>query len=388
MSEEQEHREQPYRLYGAYASLYTGKTRSYLRKKGILFEEHLPCTPHFRQHVTPHVGNKRIPMLEAPDGSIVQDSTEIFDFIEARHPHPSALPPGPRQRLTVHLFELFADVLTRLAWHFRWNFPEENLHFVVRDFGRSFKPQGSDAELDRYGRVIADQMEGKRPSMGITAELFPVFDAIYDDLLDCLEAHFTSYPYLLGGLPSAADFALMGPLFAHLGRDPYPLQLMQRRAPRVFRWVEHMNTPEIRMPEFSDWPQAWLADDEVPLEVVALLAMLIRDFGSLYPATAGLYNQWAAKHLDLPAGCPVSAQGEDQPSMGPVVIEVRGHQHICASAPHGLWILQRSLTHLEALGQSDRRVCDAFAAELGARELLDITLMRRLTRTNYRLAVG
>jgi len=39
----------PYRLYGAHASLYTGKTRSYLRKKGVPFEELLPCTPHFRR---------------------------------------------------------------------------------------------------------------------------------------------------------------------------------------------------------------------------------------------------------------------------------------------------------------------------------------------------
>ena len=67
----------------------------------------------------------------------------------------------------------------------------------------------------------------------------------------------------------------MAPLFAHLGRDPYPLHIKQQRAPRVFRWVEHMNTPEIRMPEFPDFPQSYLNDDEVPLQVVSLLRLLI-----------------------------------------------------------------------------------------------------------------
>lgn len=388
MTDQHEEAERPYRLYGAYASLYTGKTRSYLRKKGIPFEECLPCTPHFRRHVTPHVGNKRIPMLEAPDGTIVQDSTEIFDFIEARHPLPPALPTGPRQRLIAHLFELFADALTPLAWHFRWHFPEENLHFVVRDFGRSFRPQGSDAELERYGRVIADQMEGKGHSIGITPDLFPALDAIYREVLDHLEAHFTHYPYLLGGLPCAADFALMGPLFAHLGRDPYPLHVMQRRAPRVFRWVEHMNTPELRMPEFSDLPQAWLAEDAVPQDVVALLAMLIRDFGPLYPASAKLYNQWVAEHPDLAEDSPVSERGEAQPSLGPVELNLRGEPYTCASAPHGLWILQRSLDHLAALGADDKEACVELAATLGATQLLDVVLSRRLKRASYRLAVG
>lgn len=378
----------PYRLYGAYASLYTGKTRSYLRKKGVPFEEYLPSNPHFRQHVTPHVGNKRIPMLEAPDGTILQDSTDIFDFVESRHPEPPGLPSTPRQRLAAHLFELLADGLSRLAWHFRWHFPAENLHFVVRDFGRSFRPQGNDAELERYGRIIADQMEGKGPMMGLTPDLFPTLDTIYHELLDTLEAHFTDHPYLLGGLPCAADFALMGPMFAHLGRDPYPLHVMQRRAPRVFRWVEHMNTPELRMPEFSDTPLEFLAGDAVPPRIVDLLRMLVRDFGPLYPASATRYADWVARNQDRAPGTPLSDQGEVQPSLGPVHLELRGHPYTCGSNPHGLWLLQRALDHYAALGPQDQRACDPLIAETGADLVMRVHIARRLIRANYRLAVG
>ena len=212
---------EPYRLYGSYASLWTGKTRSYLRKKGIPFVEYLPSTPHFREHVTPHVGNKRIPMLEAPDGTIIQDSTEIFDYLEARFPEPPAIPPLPRQRLVAHLLEVFAaELLGKVAWHFRWRFPEENKRFVTMDFGRSFRPQGTDEELMHYGGIIAKRMDGHAAAIGLSSEHYPALDEIYYEVLDILEAHFRTQPYLLGGLPCAGDFALMAPLFAHHGRDP------------------------------------------------------------------------------------------------------------------------------------------------------------------------
>jgi len=53
------------------------------------------------------------------------------------------------------ILKLIGGEEERFAWHYRWNFPE-NLAFVTKDFGRSFKPQGSDADLQRYGDIIAD----------------------------------------------------------------------------------------------------------------------------------------------------------------------------------------------------------------------------------------
>ena len=86
----------PYILYGAYASYYTAKSRAYLRKKGIPFEERLPSDPQFRSWL-PEIGHPKIPQMLTPEGEVIQDTVEIVDYLESRFqslpaflPHPSS----------------------------------------------------------------------------------------------------------------------------------------------------------------------------------------------------------------------------------------------------------------------------------------------------------
>jgi glutathione S-transferase len=373
-----------YTLYGSHASYYTGKTRSYLRKKGIPFVERLPSSRRFREYVRPTSGSHRIPQLEAPDGTVVQDSTEIFDFLEARFPEPPALPPGPRQRLVAHLLELLAgEGLGQIAWHYRWNFPEENEHFVVRDFGRSFRPQGTDAELEHYGRLIAARMLSKGRSMP-PPEVYAAMESDYLEVLAALEAHFTHHPYLLGGLPSAGDFALIGPLFAHLGRDPKPARMMQQHAPRVFRWVEHMNTPEIQSPEFPENPMDYLPDDAVPETLLPFLRLALAKSGPGLAASAEAYREWTRQHADRAAGSLVSEE-IDQPT---IAVRLRGREQEAIANVHALWIFQRALDWYRGLDGAARASCDALMKECGGESLVAIELSRPLTRVHNRLALG
>lgn len=379
--------DRPYILYGAYASYYTGKTRSYLRKKSIPFIERLPSHKHFRETVSPAAQSKRIPILETPDGAAIQDTTEIFEYLEPKFPAPSALPPGPRQRLAAYLIDLFASENMKIAWHYRWNF-SQNLPFVTRDFGRTFKPQGSDEDLQHYGEIIARQMDGHRANTGLTPDMFGALEQIYFDLLSTLERHFTRHPYLFGGLPSVGDFGLMGPLFAHLGRDPYPLNLMQSHAVRVFRWIEHMNTPEIQSPEFAETPMEYLAHDAVPETVSELLRQFTTDYTPVYSASANLYNDWARRNVARPPGTIISEEDRDQPTLGRITVSLRGHTMTPASQIHSLWLLQRTLNWLARIDPQAKAACEAYAAECGAAELLSIKLVRPLTRSRNRLAVG
>ncbi|MCZ6640690.1 MAG: glutathione S-transferase family protein, partial [Gammaproteobacteria bacterium] len=279
----------PYTLYGSYASYYTAKTRSYLRKKGIPFVERLPSDPRFREKVRPTSGSHRIPQLLTPEGTVIQDSVEIQDILEARFPEFPAIPVTPCQRVFVHLMELLAsEGLVQLAWMHRWLF-EDNLKFVKMEFGRSFRPQGNDEELMKYGNVIADRMM-RHGLPEATPALKAKLDQQYLHLLSLFETHLILHPYFLGGHPSAADYAIMGAMHAHLGRDPVGLGMMQQHAPRVFRWVEHMIVPEIQSPEFFDRPVIFEPDDKVPETALEILYYLANEFGEKFLLGAKAFN--------------------------------------------------------------------------------------------------
>ena len=87
-----------------------------------------------------------------PDSEVIQDTVEIVDYLEPRFRSLPAFPATPKQRVFAHLMELLAsEGLLHLAWLHRW-LHEDNYFFVEMDFGRSFSPQGSDAELMKYGQ--------------------------------------------------------------------------------------------------------------------------------------------------------------------------------------------------------------------------------------------
>ena len=194
-------------------------------------------------------------------------------------------------------------------------------------------------------------------------------------------------PYLFGGLPSIADHVLMGPFFAHLARDPEPARRMKRRAPRVFRWTEHMNTPELQSPEFADFPTTYLAEDEVPDTVVSLLQLCLSDCETHLLRSAELYDDWAAAHAEAPPGTLVSPRGVDEPSVGRFEGRLRGVALAMEAAVYPLWVLQRALDWFHTLGEADQRAGRELLAACGGEALLDITLRRRLTRAGSRMAL-
>ena len=59
--------------------------------------------------LVPQTGTNQIPQVRLPDGTFVEDTSEIIDVLEALHPSSSAIPEGPRQRLVAYLVEFLAD---------------------------------------------------------------------------------------------------------------------------------------------------------------------------------------------------------------------------------------------------------------------------------------
>ena len=373
-----------YILYGSYASYYTAKSRAYLRKKGIGFVERLPSDPLFRSKVRPSSGSHRIPQLLTPEGEVIQDSVEMLDYLEARFPERPAFPSTAQQRTFVHLMELLgSEGLVQLAWLHRWMF-EANQDFVKMDFGRSFKPQGDDDELLKYGSLIADRMM----SYGLpesTPESRAALDETYLGLLHCFEQHLTRFPYFLGGHPSAADYAVMGAMHAHLGRDPAGLRLMQNNAPRTFRWVEHMMVPEVQSPEFFDAPVEYLTADQVPDTALQILRYIAEEFGEQFVLGAKAFNQ-AMQRISAGSGYEL-APDQDQPKLTAEELLHNGKAVTHSTNLYAEWLGQRARCYFQAQSDDQQLAIETLFDSVQLSALLHEPVRYKLTRVNNRLVI-
>ncbi|HVV91448.1 MAG TPA: glutathione S-transferase family protein, partial [Solirubrobacterales bacterium] len=255
----------PYLLYGMPASLYTAKARSYLRKRGVGHVELAAGDPRYTDRVMPAIGRWIIPVLETPSGDLIQDTTEIVDHLEEHLPEPPGVyPETPLQRCVAHVLELFGgEGLLRPAMHYRWDFDEANLAFLAHDFGLALAPGGGAEERRRAFEGAEALMRRATRSVGVTAETAAIVEESYEEFLRLLDSHLATAPYLLGGRPTIADLGFIGPLHAHLARDPYPSALMKRMAGNVWRWVERMNAPVDDTGEYLDLSPALFSDDSV-----------------------------------------------------------------------------------------------------------------------------
>lgn len=239
-------------LWGAPGSGFSGRTRSYLIKKGIPFQQIFPGHPRFQQEIVPLIGYFVMPVMELRDSTLIQDSTDTLVHFEAQHPQNPLIPTSPRQRAIAWLLSFFgSEMVIKIGMHYRWNYLEDDRPFTEATFGHFFS---SHRDMDLQRKDIAPIMSyfGKfLEDLAITKETIPAIEASYLALLDVLNTHFLQWPYLLGGRPSPADFGLMVLLYAHLSRDPYSSQVMKLHAPQVFRWTERMNEAGIVDGEFG-----------------------------------------------------------------------------------------------------------------------------------------
>ncbi|MDO8410205.1 MAG: glutathione S-transferase family protein [Phenylobacterium sp.] len=346
----------PYILYGLPHSLYTGPARAYLRKQGITFAERSPRAPEYRAQVMPAIGRSIIPVLVTPQGEIVQDSVDIIDHFERVGPALSAYPESPRQRFLAHLFQLFGSQgLLRTAMHYRWSYYDVQAAFLDHAFGVS-------GAQDDPSRGAMRKMQSYLPGLGVRPDTIPLIEQGYGDLLAALEAHLSVHPYLFGGRPSIGDYGLFGPLFAHLGRDPVPADLMKRLAPAVFRWIERLHAPDLDIPDMPE-AEGWLAGDAALDTLEGLVAEMGAEMGAeLGAKLAALEDHY--QRLAPVDGDPVSAKPH-QRTIGQAAGRYRGVPDEVGVQPYLLYMVQRTEAALGALSAEDRRWADDLLARNG-----------------------
>jgi len=380
-----------YILWGGALSYYTGKARSYLIKKRIPYREVFPTHPVFQTKVLPALGFFVVPVLEAPDGSIIQDTSDIIEHLEARFPEPCLNPSTPVQRAVASLIGAFgSEGLLKPGMHYRWSYLAQQENFLRAEFGRCASASRDRAQRDQAAAPYMQAMQAHLPRLGIDSETIPAIERAYEDLLDILDALFLMHPYVLGGRPSDADFGLMAPMFAHLARDPYPSGLMKSRAPNVFRWTERMNLTDICDGEFAEMDACYPPDDAISETVESLLAHIFKDWGPELLANVEQYNTWIAANPSLKSGDLVSAKRERHlhPSLGEISFTLRGRTIRSAGAPHALWHFHKALKRARALTGAAKAQFDTLIQRTGGERVMAITLARPLKRENYVLVVG
>lgn len=357
-------------LYAISHSLYSGRARSYLIKRGIEFRELSSGHESFKADVLPAAKRATIPTLVTPAGEVIRDGALIIEHFERAHGRPCR-PAGPRQQVLSALFDVIgSDGLLRPAMHYRWNFPEENLDFIRYHF---FHSQRDKPGRDEKTARMMERMRYAAMVFGVVEESTALVEQLYVEYLDALNAHFEHCPYLLGWRPCVGDFGLLAPMYAHLGRDPAPARLMQQRAVRVYRWVERMNRRDQDAPEYFNAGTDFLDDDEIPATLLAVLRVLAEDFVPETRAAADCINAWLAEAAPA-SGAPASLRlGE---AGGSATFTVRGQQISAVAQPYRFYLLQRVQDTVAGLAAPDQARVRAMLEDCGMAALLTIKLER------------
>lgn len=360
----------PHILYAAPLSLYSGKARAYLDWKGVEYHEVLATSDVYQSVIIPNIGRPVIPVVKTAAGDIIQDTTAIIDHFEATADGPSVYPETPRQNLAALLLECFGDEwLVIPAMHYRWNYNED---WVYGEFGTVAAPDAEPDAQYEAGKAHGAQFRGFVPMLGINEATIPAIEASYKALLADLEAHFAQHPFLLGTRPSIGDLGLIGPLYAHLYRDPASGEIMERLAPRVAAWVRRM--VDVEEPQSGEF----LPDDAIPATLLPILSRMMREQIPHLANVSTMLGEWA------------SANGDREPprALGMADFSIEGVQGQRLSLPFSLWMLQRPLDCLASLEDEDRKACEDLIQNADGDALLNFSMPVRLAFTEHRLRIA
>jgi len=254
----------PMRVYGSRASYFTGKLEGYLRYKQIPYVFRPMTADLFNRVVPERTGARQMPAVELPDGRWMTDTTPIIAWFEQQYPHFPVLPGDPVQAFVCRLIEDYADEwLWRPAMHYRWSYFAGRHLLGIALTDELLGEVAGPAFLKRW-MIRRRQKTHFVDRDGVSPRTRAHVERGYLHLLEVLQPVFDARPFVLGELPSLADFGLFGPLFRHFALDPTPAAIMRERSPAVYEWVARLwNARGSRL------CGAWL--DGVPTDLEPLL---------------------------------------------------------------------------------------------------------------------
>ena len=371
-----------YILYGMAGSLYTARARSYMRVNAVPFTEIKAGSKEFTGAIVPQIGRWIIPVIKTPDGQIIQDGADIIDHLDAAgFSHNPIYPDDPALRVIAHLFELFGSHgLLRPAMHYRWNFDDVNLGFLRATF-RDVLPSGLDDEAQEAAFLHASgRMRNAAQMFGVNPATQKLVEESYTEFLALMEAHLRVHPFMLGGHATIADYGLIGAMYAHLGRDPAPLHMMQITAPSVLRWTERMNMAERFIDDAVRNSGGQLIDSaNLPQSLIAIMHFIAADYLPEITAHVAKANMYLADHPEIEEGTNAASKSLKS-GLGTAAFNWRGQEIATIVMAYRFYLLQRLQDAFTAQAPTDQDAIGALFQTAGLSPLLDLKTIRRVER--------
>ena len=369
-------------LYGMQASLYTGKARAYMRRNRIPVTERGAGHPEYMTRIFPHMDRFIMPVIETPEGEIIQDGTNILDYLEGKGLGREPLyPEDPIVKAISLLFELFGNEgLLRPAMHYRWNFDEENLDFLKVSFRDVMPLDMGVAGNDMGFENASGRMRKAAMAFGVFDTTYDLIEQSYAEFLNLYSAHLKGSFFLLGDRPTIGDYGLFNPLYAHLARDPKPAFLMKTTAPVVWNWVERMNRPEVTEEHTLADPQTGLySGHNIPETLKALMKYVGEEYASEFSAHVDYTEQWLAKQGKNPE----KIKAPLGRGIGFTEFKWRGEFISSVVMPYRFYLAQRLWDHFDGCSENVQKSIRSLFAQTGLAAFLDKRPSRRVLRQDY-----
>ncbi|XOV89854.1 MAG: glutathione S-transferase family protein [Pseudomonadota bacterium] len=354
--------------HGLMFSYYSAKTRAYLSYKRLPFVEQYVAAD-LSGRIRQTTNKVMIPVLETPDGEILQDTTVIIDALEARHPERPVFPADPVLMLVTRLVEFTIDELwVSTAMNTRWNDPVSR-EFASAEFSRGI---GGSMGLtgDRMmaiGQRVAGQMQSYLPQLGIDNSAGrAAADHFFRVATEALNPLVGRGRFALGNRPSLIDFCLFTAYYAHQYRDLGAAQTyLKSETPDLCYYLDELHA-SCCTPATGE------------LSISAGLVEYLKIIG---PASAGFARGVMAGTTELAASTAPGSVLEQR--IAPFDFELAGQPFRRGAGTFGAWKLQRVFDVYDALDTADSQRARDLLGEFGWADLIVTPPAYRLERRQH-----
>lgn len=231
---------EPYKVYLADVSYFSGKLEAYLRYREVPFERIESDVSTLVNEVYPGTGLMKVPVVRMANGQWLKDTTPMLYWFDKLYPEASIIPSDPYLHFLSRLVEDYADEwLWRPALYYRWMYSQD-FHLlgnrianeVMRDWPLPKTMLGW--YFGWRQKKVHLRGDGVRPQNEDHVR------NTYLKLIDSMQSILTDTPYMLGSHPTLVDFGLFASMFRHFGLDPTPARIMRDRAPAVYEWLARL----------------------------------------------------------------------------------------------------------------------------------------------------